>query len=83
MQILNDVYILCRSEEPLKGSEFEDDDDNPELQQQYAKEDDEFRKFSCALKLSVSYAASAGGVGTIIGSGPNIVFKGQVEASVL
>jgi len=45
----------------------------------YANEDNEFRLFACALKISVSYAASIGGTGTLIGSGPNIVLKGQAE----
>ena len=49
----------------------------------YAKEDNEFRLFACALKISVSYAASIGGTGTLIGSGPNIVLKGQAERLVL
>jgi len=56
--------------------------DEAKWQDQYAKEDDEFRLFACALKISVSYAASIGGTGTLIGSGPNIVLKGQAEGCV-
>jgi len=54
--------------------------DEAKWEAQYAKEDNEFRLFACALKISVSYAASIGGTGTLIGSGPNIVLKGQAEA---
>lgn len=61
---------------PLKGDQI----DEMEMERIYAKEDAEFRNFACALKLSVTYAASVGGLGTIIGSGPNIVLKGQMEA---
>jgi len=56
--------------------------DEAKWEEQYANEDSEFRLFSCALKLSVSYAASIGGTGTLIGSGPNIVLKGQAEGYV-
>ena len=61
---------------PLKDGAIDD----AEMQRIYAKEDKEFKNFSCALKLSVTYAANVGGLGTIIGCGPNIVFKGQNEA---
>lgn len=51
-----------------------------EMEAIYTQEDTDFRNFSCALKLSITYASNIGGMGTIIGSGPNIVFKGQMEA---
>jgi len=67
--------IDCSKDEsvPLK------DMDEAKWEEIYAKEDNEFRLFACALKISVSYAASIGGTGTLIGSGPNIVLKGQAE----
>jgi len=60
--------------EPLKAA------DEAEWQRIYDKEDTDFRHFSCALKLSITYACNIGGTGTIIGCGPNIVFKGQAES---
>ena len=54
--------------------------DEAKWQEQYDTDDNDFRLFACALKISVSYAASLGGTGTLIGSGPNIVLKGQAEA---
>jgi sodium-dependent dicarboxylate transporter 2/3/5 len=33
-------------------------------------------KFSCALLLGIAYAASIGGIGTLVGTPPNIVFAG-------
>lgn len=53
-----------------------------DLQRQYLKEDEEFRNFACALKLGIAFASNVGGLGTLVGSGPSIVFKGQVEAYV-
>jgi len=49
-------------------------------QQQWAKEDAEFKNFACSLKLCVAFAANVGGVGTLIGCGPNIVLKGQADS---
>jgi len=46
----------------------------------YAAEDEEFRLFACALKLSVAYASNVGGTGTMIGCGPNIVLKGMADS---
>jgi len=53
-----------------------------QLEAQWAKEDKEFTQFSCSLKLCVAFAANVGGVGTLIGCGPNIVLKGQVDEYV-
>jgi len=69
--------FCCRKEETVPLKEMADE---AKWEAQYAKEDNEFRLFACALKISVSYAASIGGTGTLIGSGPNIVLKGQAEA---
>jgi len=51
-----------------------------ELSIQFEREDSEFRKFSSALKLCIAYASNVGGVGTLIGCGPNIVMKGQADS---
>jgi len=68
--------LLCSRDETAPLKEM----DESKWVEQYANEDEEFRLFACALKISVSYAASIGGTGTLIGSGPNIVLKGQAEA---
>jgi len=49
-------------------------------EREWEKEDTEFSKFACSLKLCVAFAANVGGVGTLIGCGPNIVLKGQVDS---
>jgi len=54
--------------------------DQAQQEAQWAKEDEEFTKFACSLKLCVAFAANVGGVGTLIGCGPNIVLKGQVDS---
>ncbi|ESN92180.1 hypothetical protein HELRODRAFT_103893 [Helobdella robusta] len=38
-----------------------------------------FSLFRTALKLSIPFASSIGGTGTLIGCGPNIILKGQME----
>ena len=37
------------------------------------------RNFSLCLMLGIAYAANVGGVGTLIGTPPNVVFKGILE----
>lgn len=39
----------------------------------------EGRNFSLALMLGIAYAASIGGMGTLVGTPPNIVLAGQVQ----
>ncbi len=41
-----------------------------------------FDAFKMALMLSIAYAANIGGIGTLIGTPPNIVFAAQVRALV-
>ena len=50
------------------------------LLKKWEQEDREFTNFACALKLCVAFAANVGGVGTLIGCGPNIVLKGQADS---
>lgn len=57
--------------DPLQGKELEGE---------VAKSDRMFMNFRKALKLSIPYASSIGGTGTLIGCGPNIVLKGQLES---
>lgn len=51
-----------------------------EIDGEVAKSDRMFMNFRKALKLSIPYASSIGGTGTLIGCGPNIVLKGQLES---
>lgn len=43
------------------------------------EQDERFRKFSTGLMLAIAYAASIGGMATIIGSPPNVVMVGHVK----
>ena len=54
-------------------SEIEDDmvDDKDE--------DPEWSRLAKALSLCIAYAANIGGTGSMIGSTPNLVLKGQIE----
>jgi len=56
--------------EPLQGGHS----------QERAQSDKQFMQFRKTLKLCVPFASSIGGCGTLIGCGPNIVFKGQLDS---
>ena len=43
------------------------------------EKDERFRKFSTGLMLAIAYAASIGGMATIIGTPPNVVMVGHVR----
>jgi len=50
------------------------------LGKEMAREDDKrFNKFATALMLSIAYAASIGGLATIIGTPPNVVMVGYMK----
>ncbi|MFT5208082.1 MAG: sodium-dependent dicarboxylate transporter 2/3/5 [Candidatus Omnitrophota bacterium] len=42
--------------------------------------DQRLKKFGLVLMLGIAYSASAGGVATLIGTPPNIIFAGQVQS---
>jgi sodium-dependent dicarboxylate transporter 2/3/5 len=42
-------------------------------------DDDRFKKFATGLMLSIAYAASIGGIATIIGTPPNVVMVGYMK----
>ena len=44
------------------------------------EEERQFNNFSTCLVLSIAYAALIGGIATLIGTPPNIVFAGAIEA---
>lgn len=44
-----------------------------------AARSDEHRRFAACVVLAVAYGASLGGVGTLVGTPPNMIFRGFVE----
>ncbi|MGH8583210.1 MAG: SLC13 family permease [Gammaproteobacteria bacterium] len=49
------------------------------VEEETGPQDPRLRRFGLALMLGVAYAASIGGIGTKIGTAPNLVFVRQVE----
>ncbi|XP_070205693.1 Na(+)/citrate cotransporter-like [Littorina saxatilis] len=58
----------------------EDDDDDKEIDLNVEAMDEKSANLVKALCLSVCYSANIGGVATLTGTGPNIVFKNYVES---
>jgi sodium-dependent dicarboxylate transporter 2/3/5 len=49
------------------------------IESEFAIEEGEKSKFGLALMLAIAYAASIGGMGTLIGTPPNMVFAGMIR----
>ena len=71
---------MCASDNMLEKQPLKTMAGQAQQEAEWAKEDKEFTQFACSLKLCVAFAANVGGVGTLIGCGPNIVLKGQVDS---
>jgi sodium-dependent dicarboxylate transporter 2/3/5 len=57
-------------------------DDNDIFFRDNVLEDDDdpaFRRLCKCLTLSIAYAANVGGIGSLTGTGPNLVMKGQLD----
>ena len=46
---------------------------------QVTEEDSDHNSFCKCLALSIAYSANVGGVATLTGSPPNLIFKNQID----
>ncbi|KAJ8312456.1 hypothetical protein KUTeg_009829 [Tegillarca granosa] len=53
--------------------------DNVRIHKEQTKESEEYTRMCRALSLCIAYAANVGGIGSLTGTLPNIVLKGQAD----
>ena len=61
-------FVLGHSASKPRPDEGDEDDDDPH-----------FKRLCTGMSLSICYAANCGGIATITGTGPNIIFKGYTD----
>ena len=79
-QATSQKVVEAKQTEQDHDSDDDDDDDDHEIDLNLEGLDKVSANLVKGLCLSVCYSANIGGVGTLTGTGPNIVFKSYVES---
>ena len=72
--LLSDCYFIFSSQVKLVSDTEKDDDSFI-----FEKLDPESQRLCKLVCLSICYAANCGGIGTLTGTGPNLVLKGNLD----
>ncbi|XP_065054979.1 solute carrier family 13 member 2-like [Rhopilema esculentum] len=71
-----ETVFASTSEDPARQATISDVNSSREVLKEYSRQDDQ-KQFGKALLLAIAFSANIGGIGTLTGTGTNMIFAGQ------